>query len=179
MNVIPRPRFRFVLPQDVDRCHEIEQSAYEGDEAASRERIERRILQYPQGFMVMEFAGRIIGFINSGCAYQVRMSDEAFKELVGHDPSAPNVVIMSVVVDPAQQGKGYSTLLMREFVAYMRRLGKHSIHLMCRQQHVGLYEKFGYRYVRPSASSHGGMSWHEMVMELVEPAVPSEPRRAA
>lgn len=47
----------------------------------------------------MELSGQVIGFTNSGCAYEVVMSDEAFKELVGHDPAAPNVVIMSVVID--------------------------------------------------------------------------------
>ena len=88
------------------------------------------------------------------------------KELVGHDPHAPHVVIMSVAVDPARQGQGYATQLMRRFVQQMRGLGKQDIHLMCRQRHVALYERLGYRYVRPSASDHGGMAWHEMVMDL-------------
>ncbi len=94
------------------------------------------------------------------------MSDEEFKELVGHDPAAPNVVIMSVVVDPAEQGKGYSKLLMQRFIQQMRGMGKETIHLMCKDQHVPLYEKMGYRYVKPSASDHGGMVWHEMIMTL-------------
>lgn len=158
--------FRQVSGADLARCFQIESTAYEGDEAASEARIARRIAQYPQGFLVMEQAGELIGFINSGCAWEVVMSAEEFKELVGHDPAAPNVVIMSVVLDPARQGKGYATLLMREFVARMRQAGKQSIHLMCRERHIGLYEKFGYRYVKPSASDHGGMAWHEMVMTL-------------
>jgi len=37
---------------------------------------------------------------------------------------------------------------------------------MCKDRHVGLYERMGYRYVKPSPSGHGGMSWHEMVMVL-------------
>jgi len=44
--------------------------------------------------------------------------------------------------------------------------GKRTIHLMCKQRHVALYERQGYGYVRPSPSDHGGMSWHEMVMAL-------------
>src|SRR5215475_12860810 len=104
--------FRLARPGDVDRCYQIETAAYEGDEAATREKIATRIAQYPEGFLVMERSDQIVGFINSGCAYDVVMSDEAFKELVGHDAAAPNVVIMSVVIDPAEQRKGYSTLLM-------------------------------------------------------------------
>lgn len=161
---MPTLSFRNARLADAPRCFQIESCAYEGDEAATLEKITTRIAQYPQGFLILEDAGQVIGFINSGCAQNVVMSDEAFKELVGHYPEAPNVVIMSVVLDPAQQGKGYSTLLMREFVKRMQGLGKESIHLMCKERHVQLYERMGYRYVKPSPSDHGGMAWHEMVM---------------
>lgn len=160
------PTFRQAVPSDADRCFEIEISAYEGDEAATREKIATRIKQYPQGFLVMELDGRTIGFINGGCAHNVVMSDEAFKELVGHDPAAPNVVIMSVVIDPAYQGRGYASLMMKTFVSRMASMGKKTIHLMCKERHVALYERFGFRYARPSSSDHGGMAWHEMDMAL-------------
>ena len=151
---------------DAERCFEIEISAYEGDEAATLEKIATRIAQYPEGFLILEEDGAVVGFINSGCAHEVVMSDEAFKELVGHVAEAPNVVIMSVVVDPAHQGKGYSKVLMTEFVQRMRAMDKRTIHLMCKEQHVPLYTRMGYTYVRPSPSDHGGMAWHEMVMAL-------------
>ena len=158
--------FRQASISDVDRCYAIESLAYEGDEAATQAKIATRIETYPEGFLITEVDGQIVGFINSGCAHEVEMSDEAFKELVGHDPEAPNVVILSVVVDPAEQGKGHSRALMDEFVGQMRRMKKQRIHLMCKDHHVSLYEKFGYQYSKPSASDHGGMKWHEMVMAL-------------
>lgn len=160
------PQFRTPIPADAERCYAIEIGAYEGDEAATLEKIRTRIAQYPQDFLLLERDGEIVGFINSGCAHDVVMSDEAFKELVGHDPAAPNVVIMSVVVDPAQQGKGYAKLLMDAFIARMQAAGKQTIHLMCKEQHVPLYQKLGYQYVKPSPSDHGGMAWHEMIMSL-------------
>lgn len=160
------PHFRHARPEDAQRCFQIESTAYEGDEAATLTKIRKRIADYPQGFLVMELAGEVIGFINSGCAYEVIMSDEAFKELVGHDPAAPNVVIMSVVIDPTFQGRGYASVMMQTFVTQMEKVGKRSIHLMCKERHVPLYTKQGYAYVKPSASDHGGMSWHEMQMLL-------------
>lgn len=160
------PTFRNATLSDTDRCYQIEISAYEGDEAATREKIATRIGQYPEGFLILELDGAVVGFINSGCAHEVVMSDEAFKELVGHDAEAPNVVIMSVVIDPAYQGKGLSSLLMRTFVQRMREKGKATLHLMCKERHVELYRRMGYRYVQPSSSDHGGMAWHEMVMDL-------------
>ena len=159
-------QFRNARPADADRCFQIETSAYEGEEAATLDKIATRIAGYPEGFIVAEEDGVIVGFINAGCAHVVEMADEAFKELVGHDPDAPNVVIMSVVVDPAFQGRGLSRALMEDFVARMRGMGKATIHLMCRDHHVPLYERFGYRHDRPSASGHGGMRWHEMSMTL-------------
>jgi len=158
--------FRDAVASDAARCYQIESTAYEGDEAATLAKIQTRIAQYPQGFLILEDAGAIVGFINSGCAHDVVMSDEDFKELIGHSADAPNVVIMSVVVDPAQQGRGYATLLMGEFVSRMNALGKSSIHLMCKERHVPLYQRMGYQYVKPSPSDHGGMAWHEMVMTL-------------
>lgn len=165
-NVMTAIRLRCATPADTDRCYQIETSAYEGDEAATREKIATRIAQYPEGFLLLELDGQIAGFINSGCAHEVVMSDEAFKELIGHDAQATNVVIMSVVVDPAFQGRGLAAQLMARFVEQMRERGKSTIHLMCKDRHVGLYEKMGYRYVQPSSSEHGGMAWHEMVMAL-------------
>ncbi|AXI54654.1 hypothetical protein SuNHUV7_34560 (plasmid) [Pseudoseohaeicola sp. NH-UV-7] len=158
--------FRNAAPSDAIRCFDIETAAYEGDEAATLEKISKRIAIYPQGFLVVEVNNEVVGFVNSGCAYSVEMSDEDFKELIGHDQAAPNVVIMSVVVDPEYQGQGLSTALMSEFAKRMVHKEKTSIHLMCKEDHVPLYEKFGYRYIQPSASDHGGMQWHEMIMEL-------------
>jgi predicted GNAT superfamily acetyltransferase len=162
--------FRHARASDIVRCHQIESAAYPADEAASLEKISIRITRYPQGFLVMEHQGEIIGFINSGCAQTVTMSDTAFKELVGHDPDAPNVVIMSVVLDPAHQGKGYTRPLMNAFVDNARQLGKRSIHLMCKDRLVPMYTRQGYTYVCPSASAYAGESWHDMVMDLTTAA---------
>ena len=159
-------RIRNAQPSDAIRCFEIETDAYEGDEAATLEKIAKRIEVYPDGFLVLEVEGEVVGFVNCGCAYDVEMSDEEFKELVGHDADAPNVVIMSVVLDPAHQGKGLSRALMTEFAGRMRKMGKSAIYLMCKQHHVPLYQRFGYNYLRPSTSDHGGMTWHEMFMQL-------------
>lgn len=160
------PIFRTATSNDVDHCYAIEIGAYEGDEAATKEKIATRVAQYPEGFLCIELAGEVIGFINAGCAWDVVMSDEEFKELIGHDPQAPNVVIMSVVVHPKYQGKGYSSLLMKAFIDSMQKMNKKTIHLMCKERHIDLYKHFGYQYVKPSESDHGGMVWHEMVMEL-------------
>lgn len=158
--------FRAARSADANRCFAIETSAYSRDEAATLGKIEKRISEYPDGFLVLEVGGKIVGFINSGCAFEVDMADEAFKDLTGHDPSAPNVVILSVVIDPAEQGKGFAAAMMSEFVGRMAERGKTALHLMCKDQYVHLYDRLGFRYLQESASTHGGQVWHEMVMDL-------------
>ncbi|WP_285354209.1 N-acetyltransferase [Pseudomonas sp. lyk4-R2A-10] len=157
---------RHVTAADLDRCYAIETLAYEGDEAATREKIATRIATWPDGFIVAEVGGQVAGFINSGAAFDVQMSDEAFKELIGHDPAGPNVVIMSVVVHPDNQGLGLAKRLLGEFIERMREQGKATIHLMCKERHIPLYAGFGFAYIKPSESDHGGMAWHEMIFTL-------------
>ncbi|WP_424985901.1 GNAT family N-acetyltransferase [Microbulbifer sp. S227A] len=159
-------RVRLAQPKDATRCSEIEAAAYAAQEAAPFERIADRIATYPQGFLVLEQDGAIRGFINSGCAHEVDMADDDFKALSGHDPDAPNVVILSVAVDPVCQGKGLARALMQAFVSHMADAGKASIHLMCKTHYVPMYEKLGYRYARRSESRYAGADWHEMDMQL-------------
>ena len=151
--------FRQATPSDIDRCFEIESAAYPADEAATREKIAIRIARYPQGFLCMEQDGDIIGFINAGCAWEVVMSDEAFKELVGHDPAAPNAVIMSVVLHPDYQGQGLSTQMMQAFIAHLRQQGKTAIYLMCKAQYLEMYKRLAINSlsapIRPTVAKSG------------------------
>ena len=157
---------REVRESDLDRCFEIESVAYEGDEAATREKIRKRIRDYPEGFLVLEVNNEIAGFINIGATDDVQLSDERFKEMIGHDSNGKHVVIMSVVIHPDFQGKGLAAGLMNRFVHKMRGLDKSMIHLICRARLIDMYRRFGFVYIRESGSDHGGMKWHEMSMSL-------------
>ena len=123
---------RTVKEQDLDRCFEIETVSYSGDEAATKEKILKRIKIYPEGFIVLENAEEVIGFINSGATHKVELSDEEFKELVGHDPAGEYVVVLSVVVHPDYQGKGMASKLMHSFITAMKKLDKREVYLMRR-----------------------------------------------
>ena len=158
---------REVTNKDLDRCFLIETISYEGDESASKERILKRITNYPEGFVVLETNNEIAGFINSGATNEVKLSDEEFKELIGHDPTGKHVVIMSVVVHPDHQGNGYADQLMRYFIAKMENLKKSSINLICQSNLIRLYERHGFVLLGKSESSHGGLEWYEMSKILI------------
>ena len=157
---------RSVKEQDLDRCFEIEAISYSGDEGATKEKILKRIQTYPEGFIILENSNEIIGFVNSGATHKVELSDEEFKELIGHDPSGEHIVIMSVVVHPKYQGMGMATKLMHHFIDAMKKLNKSEIHLICQTELIDMYAKYGFNYLGKSASDHGGMSWHEMSLKI-------------
>ena len=155
---------RNVVESDLDRCFEIEKVSYEGNEVATREKIRKRIREYPQGFIVMELNGMVIGFINCGATDKVDLADEEFKDLVGHDSNGKHVVIFSVVVHNDFQGNGFAGKLLTEFIYRITKMQKESIHLICRDNLIDFYKKYGFEYIRKSNSTHGGLHWHEMVL---------------
>lgn len=151
---------------DLARCFEIEKDSYAGDEAATKEKILKRIQTYPEGFLVLKNEEEIIGFINAGATHKVELSDEAFKELIGHDPSGQYIVIMSVVIHPKYQGNSYTSLLMKSFIKAMKVMEKAEIYLICQTELINMYAKYGFVHIGESASDHGGLSWHEMSLSL-------------
>jgi len=157
---------RPAIASDLDRCFEIETVSYTGDEAATKEKILKRIQTYPEGFIVIENKEEIIGFINSGATHKVELTDEEFKELIGHDPSGEHIVIMSVVVHPKYQGKSMASKLMHSFISSMKKLGKTEIYLLCQTELVDMYARYGFIHHGESDSEHGGLSWHEMSLPL-------------
>jgi ribosomal protein S18 acetylase RimI-like enzyme len=161
----PNLKIRQVTFDDLDPCFLIESACY-GPEGATRERIEKRIKLYPEGFLVAELEGRIVGFVNSGATHQADLSDEALKDLVGHEPDGQNLVIFSLAVQPKYQGQGISKELMRHFIETARQLKKATILLMCRPELVVYYQQYGFIYRGASKSTHGGLQWQEMYLPL-------------
>jgi len=153
---------REVRPSDLERCFLIETISYRGDEAASKEKILKRIITYPEGFVVIEANGEVVGFINSGATNEVDLADEEFKDLAGHDSDGQHVVIMSVVVHPNHQGNGFADQLMEFFISKMKDLSKTSLNLICQRNLIGFYQRHGFQLVGKSASNHGGLEWYEM-----------------
>lgn len=163
---MPEVNIRIVNEQDLDRCFEIESVSYSGDEAATKDKILKRIKTYPEGFIVLENDTEIVGFINSGATQKVELSDEEFKELIGHDPEGKHIIILSVVIHPDYQGKGMASKLMNSFIDKMKALGKTDIFLICQSELIDMYARYGFVNLGKSDSDHGGMSWNEMSLSL-------------
>jgi ribosomal protein S18 acetylase RimI-like enzyme len=159
-------KIRNVAEHDLEACYTVESGCFLPSEAASRTRIEKRIKIFPQGFLVAELGDTVIGHINSGSTGKEDITDEAFKDLVGHDNDGHNIVIFSLAVLPEFQKRGIAKYLMLRFIEESKRLGKKKVMLICKSDLIAYYQRYGFIYVGQSASTHGGFKWHEMILPL-------------
>jgi ribosomal protein S18 acetylase RimI-like enzyme len=157
---------RNVRPTDLEECYLVEISGFPPEEAASKETIKLRIDTFPQGFIVAEIDGRVIGILNSAATNKEDISDEELKQLIGHDPDGKNLVVFALVVLPEFQKRGIANQLMNRFVEAAREHKKENVLLMCKQHLIAYYERMGFVHVGLSRSTHGGAKWHEMRLSL-------------
>jgi predicted N-acetyltransferase YhbS len=157
---------RQVHPGDLDDCYLVETSGFPPEEAATRETIKLRIDTFPQGFLVAETEGRVIGILNSAATDKEDLSDEELKQLIGHDPNGKNLVVFALAVLPEFQKRGFANRLMSRFVEEACTRHKQSVLLMCKQHLISYYERMGFTHAGRSRSTHGGAEWHEMRLDL-------------
>lgn len=156
---------RQVTKHDVDGCCRTESACYTSD-GATREKIMKRIMLFPEGFLIAESDGEIIGLINSASTDKEDITDEALKDMVGHVKDGGNMVVFSLAVLPGFQGNGISKQLMARFIAVSKGLKKEKILLICKSDLIPYYQNFSFLYGGKSESQHGGFEWHEMYLVL-------------
>lgn len=156
---------RRVHRHDVDGCYRTESVCYTSD-GATREKILKRTELFPEGFLIAESKGRIVGHINSASTDKEDITDEELKDMVGHVKDGRNMVIFSLAVLPEFQGNGISKQLMKGFIDVSRDLGKEKILLICKSELISYYQNYGFSYGGKSKSKHGGFEWHEMYLKL-------------
>lgn len=155
-------KIRNVLPSDLDQCFEVERAGFPEEEAASKESIKIRIETFPQGFLVAELNGKVIGIVNSAATNKEDLADEDLKKMVGHEADGKNLVVFSLAVLPEFQKQGIARQLMLRFMDDARQNKREKILLMCKRHLIEYYERLGFEHVGLSASTHGGAEWHEM-----------------
>jgi ribosomal protein S18 acetylase RimI-like enzyme len=124
---------RRVLPQDLDECFLVETSGFPPEEAATKETIKLRIDTFPQGFLIAEIYGRVVGILNSAATNKADIGDEELKQMIGHDADGKNMVVFAVVVLPEFQKQGIAPQLMTSFVEEARARKKENVLWRCKQ----------------------------------------------
>lgn len=158
-------KIRQVKENDLDECYKTESTCFTSD-GATREKIQKRIKLFPEGFLVVESKGEIIGLINSASTDKVDITDEELKDMVGHVKDGRNIVIFSLAVLPEFQKNGISKHLMSRFIEVSKNLKKEYILLLCKSELIPYYQNYSFKYGGKSKSKHGGFEWHEMYLPL-------------
>jgi predicted N-acetyltransferase YhbS len=156
---------RYVHEHDLNGCYALESASYT-TEGATREKIRKRIKVFPGGFLVAVLKGTVVGLINSASTDTEDLTNQALKDMVGHDRNGRNMVIFSLAVLPQFRGMGISGKLMKRFIEVSRGLKKEKILLLCKYELIPYYQKFGFLSLGRSKSAHGGFSWYEMCLPL-------------
>lgn len=151
---------------DLEASYQVEIACFPTDEAASRTKIRKRLEEFAEGYLVALVNKTIIGHINSAASHKDDISDEALKAMIGHDANGHNLVIFSVAVLPDYQGQGIASALLKTYIARAKTQNRSNILLLCKQQLIGFYEKIGFMNRGLSASTHGGVTWYEMILSL-------------
>ncbi len=151
---------------DLDACYQIEINTFPPVKAAAKETIHARLRLFPEGFLLAQLDGELIGMINSGLTDQDDFVGEALKAMEEHDPDGAHIVIFSLGVLPDYQRRGYARQLMNALLDRAREMGKHKAFLICKQELIPYYESLGFAHLKQSASTHGGGAWHEMGLNL-------------
>ena len=157
---------RQVTAGDLKACFVVETACFPPSESAEKETIALRIATFPQGFLVAELGGQLVGMLNSGCTDNADLSDEDLKKLMGHDRDGRNLVVFSLAVHPKFQKRGIARQLMLYFFEAARRLKKQKVLLICKQELIDYYRGLGFVHLGESKSMHGGSVWHEMAFSV-------------
>ena len=158
-------KIRRVKNNDLDDCYRVESTCYTSD-GATRERIQKRIKLFPEGFLVAESKGEIIGLINSASTDKEDITDEELKDMVSHDKDGSNIVIFSLAVLPKFQRNGISKKLMAGFIEVSKGLEKKKILLLCKSELIRYYQNYDFLCREKSKSTHGGFEWYGMYLPL-------------
>ncbi len=157
---------RNVRMSDLDEIVDIEKQCFPIGEAAGREEFQKRIIAFSDNFLVAEYKGKLVGFINGSTTESSVIFDEMYHDIEYHNTSGHNIAIFGLDVIKEFRGLGIAAQLIQEFLDKARIKGKKSVILTCKLNLAHYYTRFGFVNNGISKSVHGGATWYDMSIEL-------------
>ena len=157
---------RAARPADLEQIAAIEAACFPPAQAGSREDIRQRLAVYPGHVLVGEWDGAIVGYIMGPVIEPMYIEDAMFHDTACHHPEGLYQSVFSLAVAPAFQRRGFGGQLLRAMADLARREGRRGVTLTCLDAKVGYYAAFGFRDHGVGSSVHGGVPWHNMVLDL-------------
>ncbi|WP_010491412.1 GNAT family N-acetyltransferase [Paenibacillus elgii] len=153
---------RQARPTDIAEAYAIETMSYPPEVAASREAFDYRLQTFGRYFKVAEHDGQVVGIANAVRLSHENLADEEMKQTGASDPEGRFLCVLTVAVHPDYRGSGLGARLMRALLEQAEADELEAVLLLCEKHLISFYERLGFRYIRSSASEHGGIAWQEM-----------------
>lgn len=170
---------RTATAHDLDAIDSLERACFPPAEAASRTSISSRLAVFPDHFWLLEArrntdagdridgAGRtdanlLVSFVNGMVTDQPHLLDAMYDHAEMHDPHGAWQMIFGVDTHPDYRRHGYAGRVLRHAIDTARAEHRRGVVLTCKDRLVHFYASFGFRDEGMSASTHGGVPWHEM-----------------
>ena len=83
-----------------------------------------------------------------------------------HDENGAWQSVFGLAVLPRFRNNGYAGKLIYHLIEKAKEQNRAGITLTCKKHLVAYYEKFGFADRGISQSTHGGATWHDMVLNL-------------
>ena len=144
----------------------IEAESFPSSEADSLEMISFRLRVEPEMFLVAELDDRIVGFINALPTNVERLTDEFYTAAPDVDQNAVGVAAMSLDVRSNYRRRGIAAQLMNALIDRARLEHKLFVSLVCKDEKIPYYRRFGFNDVGVSNVTLGGARWHDMIMKF-------------
>lgn len=158
-------QLRRIEATELEEALHLEQRCYNAEAAATREGFAFRYRRYPEYFWSAWLDDRLLGIANG-----VRTSSNSCgDEMKGDHEDAEdgiNFCILTIAVAEEARRQGIGMLLLKQLINECNDAGVHSILLMCERHLISFYEQAGFDYIGEASSTHGGIQWYEMRLNL-------------
>ncbi|MBD0381116.1 GNAT family N-acetyltransferase [Paenibacillus sedimenti] len=152
--------------QDMRDAYKIEKTVYIPEAAATLEAFFMRKELFGTYFLLAEIEEQIVGVTNGVRLHNVHLADDSIKQVAEFASDGTYFCILTIAVHPDYQRQGIASKLLKHVIQQAKRDQLKGIVLMCEEHLIEFYVKHGFHYVSPSSSTHGGIQWHEMSLNL-------------
>ncbi len=157
---------RRATPADLDILSDLEDLCFLPTEAAGRKAYAARLSAFADRYWLLFLDGELVSLAGGLTTDTADLADEMYADPALHDPNGRFQMIFSVATHPAHRGKGYASVLLRTVENACREEGREAIVLTCKPPLIPFYAHNGYVDEGLSDSSHGGVQWHQMRLDL-------------
>lgn len=123
---------RQVTMQDLNQIITLENIVFLTEEAATPEALKLRIEQIQDSFIVAEYNGEVVGYINGPVIKERYISDDLFKNVSKFENEGGYLSVLGLVVAPDYHNQGIAGRLLNYFENLAKNQNRQGVTLTCR-----------------------------------------------